>query len=397
MANIAVVCPDLPYPADSGGNIKSFFLLQHLCANHEVSLITALKGDSGRHLDGLRGALPLVEVVTARVDRPRSSVNFAKSVLQRRTLNEFRTHAADLEPLAAPILEAADAIVVDHLEVMQYVPEKHWSKTVFHTHNAEHQLWMRKSAITSSRVERLGAGIEGRRVAARERRYCNGVAAALAAPSDQAALEAIGATSARFHRTYHLNDDSKLALPDVEWADTGPLLFFLGTLTWEPNIDGLEWFVADVWPLVKQRQPDAELVIGGNHPPQSLLDSAAADDALSVVGFVDDPEEYFTRARVSLAPLRFGSGMKLKVLEALTRGIPVVTTPIGAESIDAVDGEHMFIADDAAGQADRVCRLLTEPDTWVAMRDAGRQLVRDRYTWDVVRRDFDAALATVLG
>ena len=133
--------------------------------------------------------------MTRQVDRERSAINFARSVLQRRTLNEYRTFSDELGPAAESILDAADCIVVDHLEVMQYVPQRHYAKTLFHTHNAEHQLWLRKAAITESVVERLGAGLEGRRVAARERRYSNGVAGVLAAPDDRIALEEIGATT----------------------------------------------------------------------------------------------------------------------------------------------------------------------------------------------------------
>lgn len=397
MARITVVCPDLPFPAHSGGNIKTYFLLEHLCSLHDVSLVTVLKGDSAANVEALRDALPLREIVSTQVDRGRSVGNFVRSLVQRRTLNEYRTYSPDLGPKAAPLFHAADCILVDHLEVMQYVPRRFWDKTLFHTHNAEHQLWLRKAQVTESLTERLGARIEGRRVAAREKRYSNAVAGVLAAPGDEAALKTIGATEATFHRTYHLGDDSMLDLPDVQWEDTEPLVFFLGTLSWEPNIDGLEWFVSEVWPLVQTQDPTARLVIGGNEPPSSLTDRAANDGTISVVGFVTEPEEYFSRARVVIAPLRFGSGMKLKVLDALMRGIPAVTTPIGVESIDALDGEHIIVAESPAAMATGVVRLLNDQMLWEAIRDASRSLARERYTWDIVRADLDAALSTVLG
>ncbi|MFV2038899.1 MAG: hypothetical protein ACC660_01510, partial [Acidimicrobiales bacterium] len=139
MARITVVCPDLPFPAHSGGNIKSYFLLEHLCATHDVSLVTVLKGDSADHVEAMRAVLPLREVVSVQVDRARNMGNFAKSVAQRRTLNEYRTYSPDLGARARPLLAAADCILVDHLEVMQYVPPEFWPKTLFHTHNAEHK------------------------------------------------------------------------------------------------------------------------------------------------------------------------------------------------------------------------------------------------------------------
>jgi len=258
-------------------------------------------------------------------------------------------------------------------------------------------LWRRKSEISTSLPEKIGAGLEAKRIAKKEATYCNGVAATLAAPADQTALEAAGATSANFFRTYHLGDDTKLDLPDVQWADTEPLVFYMGTLSWEPNIDGLERFVTDTWPTILANNPGASFVIGGANPPASLLEKVAATSNIEVVGFVDDPEDYFTRARVVVAPLRFGSGMKLKVLEALTRGTPVVTTPIGVESIDAVERLHLMVSPTVADMAPAVGELLTDESLWTSLRDSSRTLVRNRYTWDVVRADFDRALATVLG
>lgn len=396
MASIVVVCPDLPFPPNSGGNVKSYFLLEHLCASHDVSLVSVLKGGSERHLEGISEALPLRAVVSAKVDRDRTMVNFARAVLSRQTMNEWRTYTPDIGRRALPLFDAADCIVVDHLEVMQYVPQRHWPKTLFHTHNAEYVLWQRKAEISTSMADRVGAAIEARRIAARERRYCNGVAAVLAAPDDQRALERAGATNASFHRTYHLGDDAKRSLPDVQWSETEPLVFYMGALSWEPNIDGLERFIDEAWPEVRRARTDARLVVGGANPPESLLRRAQGDTGIEVVGFIDEPESFYGRARVTIAPLRFGSGMKLKVLEALTRGTPTVTTPIGVESIDAVHGEHLMVADSVAEMAGPVLTLLGDQQIWEGMRDASRALVRDRYTWAVVRADFDAALTEVL-
>ncbi len=397
MANIVVVCPDLPYPPNSGGNVKSYFLMEHLCANHDVALVSVTKGGNEKHIPAMREALPLTAVITEPVNKPRSMMNFARSILGRQTLNEFRTWTPALGPRAEALFGSADAIVVDHLEVMQYVPKQHWLKTVFHTHNAEHVLWQRKSEISTSLPEKLGAGLEAKRIARKEAEYCNGVAATLAAPADQTALETGGATSASFFRTYHLGDDSKLDLPDVQWTDTDAMVFYMGTLSWEPNIDGLERFVTETWPAVLAANPTARFVIGGANPPPSLMEKVGQTANIDVVGFVDDPEEYFTRARVVVAPLRFGSGMKLKVLEALTRGTPVVTTPIGVESIDAVDRLHLMVSPTIADMAPAVTELLTDESLWTSLRDNSRTLVRNRYTWDVVRADFDRALAAVTG
>ncbi len=396
MAAVTVITPDLPHPPTGGGKIKSHLLIRALIAAHDVSLVTVLKGDDADHRAGITDALALRAVVAEPLDRGRGVVNLAKSVIARKTLNEYRTWSPELAARSLPLLEAADVIVADHLETMQYVPERLWPRVVHHTHNAEHMLWRRYSEVADSLQVKLGTRFESRRIATRELRYGNGAAALLAAPDDQAAFEALGVTDTTFFRTLHIGDDATASLPDVQWADTEPLVFFLGTLTWEANADGLNWFLDEVWPTIADARPDARFVIGGKNPPADLLERVAAADRVEAVGFVEDPEEWLARARVVVAPLRFGSGMKLKVVEALMRGVPCVTTTVGAESIDATDGVELAVADRPGDNAARVLALLEDQAQWTAMRDAARALARATYTWDAVGADLLAAVDHVL-
>ncbi|MGI9621478.1 MAG: glycosyltransferase [Acidimicrobiales bacterium] len=396
MHRLTLVTPDLPYPPNGGSKIKSYFLLKRLVPLFDVSLVSVLKGDDADHVAGLREDVDLSHVEVAPVDRPRNIKNLALSYAQRRTLNEFRTWSPELAERAVPLLEDSDVIVADHLETVQYVPEHLWERTVNHTHNAEHVLWRRYSNVSAARLTRLVALSESRRIGARELEYGNGCGATLAAPADQSALKELGVEGDRLYCTYHIGDDSFLDLPDVEWAGTEELVFFLGTLTWEANIDGLTWFLDDVWPQVVSERPNARFVIGGKNPPPELLRRVDALDSVDAVGFVDDPETFLEKARVVVAPLRFGSGMKLKVTEALMRGVPTVTTNVGVESIDAVDGVHLEVADDPAEAASRIVGLLTDEQRWTAMRDHARELARRLYTWDVVASDANAAINSVI-
>ena len=396
MAAVTVITPDLPHPPTAGGKIKSHLLLRCLTAAHDVSLVTVLKGDDAEHRAGITDALELREILDAPVERGRGIVNLAKSIVARKTLNEYRTWSPELAARALPLLERSDVIVADHLETMQFVPERLWPRVVHHTHNAEHVLWRRYGEVATSLQVKLGTRFESRRIAARELRYGNGAAAVLAAPDDQAAFEALGVRDTTFFRTLHIGDDATASLPDVAWDDTEPLVFFLGTLTWEANADGLCWFLDDVWPRIAAARPDARFVIGGKNPPPDLLARVQAADRVEAVGFVEDPEDWLARARVVVAPLRFGSGMKLKVVEALMRGVPCVTTSVGAESIDATDGVELAIADAPEDNAHRVLALLEDEARWTAMRDAARALARATYTWDAVGADLLAAVDHVL-
>ena len=145
--------------------------------------------------------------------------------------------------------------------------------------------------------------------------------------------------------------------------------------------------------------PELSFDIVGRDPDQRLQQRAAANPDIHLHGFVDDLEEFHQRCRVFVVPLLFGSGMKVKVLHGLYRGLPMVTTDIGAEGIAMQDGTHGHIAPkgDAGTFSDMVVQLMTNREEWEAMRDASRTLARTMYTWEQHLSALEAHLAELLG
>jgi len=154
-------------------------------------------------------------------------------------------------------------------------------------------------------------------------------------------------------------------------------LLFVGSFLHEPNIDGVAWFIAEVLPLVRTRI-GAELTVVGEHPPPEL--QRLSNHEVRVTGWVRDVGTYFDAARVFVAPLRFGAGMKGKVGHALSMGLPTVTTTIGAEGMDVEDGTDILIRDDAVSFADAVIRLHEDDALWTALSRTGRDTVRNRWS-----------------
>ncbi|NNK33115.1 MAG: glycosyltransferase, partial [Xanthomonadales bacterium] len=186
--------------------------------------------------------------------------------------------------------------------------------------------------------------------------------------------------------TYHLGDDRQLDLPDLRFDETQKKLMYVGFLGWEPNAQGLLWFIEAVWPQLLERHPDLVFEIVGKGADQRLQSAVAAHAGIRLRGFVEDLQEIYRESRVSVAPLLFGSGMKVKVLDAMARGMPTVTTSVGAEGIAAESGRHLMVADDARIMADQVLDLLDNSALWNRLQSESRALVQARYTW---RRLFD--------
>lgn len=163
------------------------------------------------------------------------------------------------------------------------------------------------------------------------------------------------------------------------------VLLFVGNYEYAPNRDAALWLARAIFPAVQRRVPGAKLWLVGSAPPPELL--ALASESIHITGRVPDVRPYLARATVFVSPLRFGAGIKNKILEALAMGCPVVATPLSLDGIDVRDGESALSADgDALVEA--VVRLLGDTALQAALSRNGRRLVEARYSWDYVAEQY---------
>lgn len=148
-------------------------------------------------------------------------------------------------------------------------------------------------------------------------------------------------------------------------------LVFVGGFRHPPNLDAMEWFIAEVFPIIRARLPQVRLHCIGANAPDALLARAAAQPGVEMHGFVEDIVPYMDGARIAIAPLRFGAGVKGKINLSMAHGQPVVGTTCAVEGMHLQAGEDVLVADDAAGFADAVVRLYQDPQLWQQLADAG--------------------------
>ena len=160
-------------------------------------------------------------------------------------------------------------------------------------------------------------------------------------------------------------------------------LIFSGNLTFGPNLDAMRFFLAEIWPLVRAEQPSSHLKITG-HADRAALGPLADDSQVILTGYLPDVRQAVADAMVSVAPLRTGGGTRLKILEAMAIGTPVVATSKGAEGLDVRHEEHLLIADEPRVFAECVVRLLRDADLRRNLAANARALVAARYDWAVV-------------
>lgn len=381
MQKLLFISPELPYPLRSGGKVKSHKLLSMLCEQYQVSLVCPLKLEDGEFVEEFSTTVSLANLVCEPIDIPRNGVNLLVSYLKAKPLNLYRSFTSVLADYIDKNHQQFDVIFVDHYEAFQYVPASFQGRVIYHSHNAYFKMWQRYAQTSPNPLYRLVTGFEAKRVLNTELAICKAADLVFAAPNDIDELTSLGAEPDKFKATYHLGDDEQLALPALEFDITEKRLVYVGFLGWEPNAAGLLWFLTESWPLIKAKEPDVEIDVIGKNPDERLQSIALHDDSIHLRGFVDDLEDYFPKSRISIAPLQFGSGMKVKVLSAMARGIPIVTTDVGAEGIAVENGVHMLVDNEPNKIADDVVRLLNDEPLWTTLRDKSRELIDQKYTW----------------
>jgi len=162
-------------------------------------------------------------------------------------------------------------------------------------------------------------------------------------------------------------------------------------MDWLPNEDGMLYFAREIFSRIRQQEPEATLSIIGRSPTPAVR-RLGEDPAIEVTGRVDDVRPHVAAGSVYVVPLRIGGGTRLKIFEAMSMGKAVVSTTVGAEGLPVTHGADIFIADDPAGFADAVVRLIRNDRERQELEAAARRLVVEQYDWSAVAHDFEDAL-----
>lgn len=171
-------------------------------------------------------------------------------------------------------------------------------------------------------------------------------------------------------------------------------IVFIGSYEHLPNVDAVRHFAAEVWPLVRRRLPDAEFLVLGSNPPADVR--ALEGGGIHVTGYVEDLMPYFNRCRLSVAPLRYGAGIKGKIATSLGFGVPCVATRIAVEGMGMTHGVDVLVADSPEDLAQAVVRLHTDESLWLSVSDKGLEFVERNYAL-AAGRELLRAMLTQLG
>lgn len=403
---ILALSAQVPYPPHHGKAMRDYALLSGLARRHSVDLLCMVQDPAEAE-----AAAPLAQDLSFQaLPRPVHGLprRLVALFLSRRPDLVVRTWASSFRHRLACRLdeESPDLLLVEGLEMAAYGlwAREHLRRQgrpalplVLDEHNAEYLLQQRAWEIgRRSGRSLLGAfysRIQAGRLARFEAHACRVADGVIAvSPADRQALLRI-APQARIRVVPNGVDTAHYAPLPPGPREGPPWLVFSGRMDFRPNVDAVQWFCDEIWPRILAQVPQARFRIVGRDPTPPVL-ALGGRPGVEVVGAVPDDRPAIGQADLYVLPMRFGGGIRFKLLQALSMARAVLSTSLGAEGVEGlVNGEHLAIADSAGRFAERATELLGRPEVCRRLGRAGRELVLACYDWRVLLPRFEAALA----
>jgi polysaccharide biosynthesis protein PslH len=374
---ILFLCGDFPEPPNQGDRIRAHYILKTLSAAHEVVLLSA--GDRTPPSDS-----PLLRACMATFHIPVPRLEMMKAAIRYPWL-PTTVAARKQSAITQAVQEVTRAYQVDLAYAYQHRMVPHaLAARVRVVADLTDSLWQYRvqRARSTTYPQRLFHHFEALKLRHFERHTVNRAELVLLSSPDEARL---------FRNTDSLSRvavipngvDPDLYGPVCEHMSTEPVLLFVGHMGYPPNVDGVLSFYRDAFEHIVRAVPDVRLVVVGKEPAPAIQ-ALKRDSRVEITGEVDDVRPYLSRSMVAICPLRYGSGTRIKILEAMAAGRPVVSTAAGCSGLAVVPNRDLLVVREPGDMVQPIIRMISDPEYRVAVGRAGLRLVRDQYDWRTI-------------
>ncbi|MCC7054107.1 MAG: glycosyltransferase [Gemmatimonadaceae bacterium] len=398
--NVLYLSPRQCWPTQSGAKLRDYHLAKALGAGSALTYLyfAAPDGPAQTAAD-----LPFCAALEGIPKPPTySPVRLLRGAVGRTAfpLLNYASAAMDdaVRRVAAQVrFDVIHADSIHMLHFAQLAQRIGGGRVIFNWHNIESEAMARFAETTPSAGRRWYARMTARKLARTEREILHsGFGHVVCSRREQEQLAAL-APRARIAVAEN-GVDCAAFTPRGAHVPGDVHLVFVGSMDYFPNVDAAQHFVTTTWPAMRARFPAARLSIVGANPTEAVR-ALASVPGVTVTGTVPDVRPYYDGALASIVPLRTGGGTRLKILESMAIGTPVISTVIGAEGIDVTDGETVLLADAAtpAEWVAQVERLASDPAARRRMSAAVRTLASERYDWVQIGREMVRTYADWLG
>lgn len=388
----------VPYPPDAGPRIKTWHVLRFLSEKgYSITLLTFVRKEEEKYLPYLHQVCERVFAIPIQRSKIRDVLALTKSLLGGLPFLIERDSRPAMTKTAKELLqqELFDVIHIDQVNMAQFILDNNGyhssSKTIFDAHNAT-WLILERMRTTAPALLKPIITLEAKKLRNYENQLVQKVDHVLTVTENDRQLLIENPDDENLKSKFHVipiavNTHELRTMVRKEGSNQ---ILTIGSLNYPPNADGIRWFLRDIFPEIKRQKPEAALTIIGKNPPKDFFTLASPfGDTIQITGYVEDLTPYLENSALMVVPVLAGGGMRVRILEAFSRGIPVVTTSIGLEGIDAENGRDVIVEDDPIEFANAVVALLENPAEQRRLASNARDLVTTLYDWKAVLQELD--------
>ena len=383
MARILSICTRCPYPPTDGAKLRVYNVSKLLAKEHTVDLLIA---------DEERGKLELPSELTEEFNNViafthpqlHRYVNGSVGFVLRHPIRPAYYSFGDVHDWVDRHEAEYDLIFCNYINTAEYGRHVETTTALDYVDALSEYHFQRNNHVQDiDPIRRKIYQLEGSRLQRYERRMaaefdCHFITT----EADRTVILGTGMIAEALTVLPNGVDDHQIKRQESLDDDEKRIVYY-GKMDYYPNVDAVKYFTSEIFPQVIQEHPEAHFLIVGADPSDEVK-RLAAEEQVTVTGFVEDPMEYLTQAHVVVAPLRFGTGIQNKILESMALSKPVVTTTLGSEGIDVVDGTHLYVTDRPDEFAQDVSTLLADEKKRVRIGNHARELIDEHYRWNVI-------------
>jgi len=389
------VAARLPWPLDTGAKIRAWYILSGLAVRFSIDML--VYGDGFDDEEGVGeikkiGVRSVIVVQNPALNQPYTPVKVVLSLLRGVPVSipKYQSVAFTGE-FVKMLANEYDVIHFEHIHVaavLKSIVQVGCKKTFISldAHNVEWQIAKRMGENEASLLRKLVLKWQMRNMYRFEKQLFRAADAVMAVSREDAdSIDVM--TNQRTSVVLVENGVDVTYFTSGMTSETIPgRMAFVGSMDWHPNVDGMIWFVHDIFPRIKKMQPGCSLDIDGRNPHRNILGLHNREQGINVTGNVDDVRPYVHSAEVVVVPLRYGGGTRLKILEAFAMSKAVVSTSLGCEGINCKDEDHLLIRDDSDEFATAVVRLMDSTQLRESIGVSCLNLVENFYSWPIIQK-----------
>jgi len=393
--NILFFTSWFPYPLRTGSSVTNYNVIKELSRRHDISLLSFI--DSKDELKYVPTMAKLCKSVACVLREQKSMAPLKRvlSLLSKTPRSVVMARSPEMYEAVSREIERkkVDCAIADTTATIEYVLHaRRFPRIVFH-HNVDSAIAKRGYLLQSGAAKRLRWWLTWRKAAGYERQINRLVEGhIMVSDVDRDELLALIPDIGQIEVVGNGVDIESFRVPDV--GRQRDSIIFTGLPKYCANLDGLRYFHREVLPIIKKDWRDVILNVTGDFSGQKV-NNLKADDGVVLTGYLDNIKLAIASSWVSVVPIRLGSGTRLKILEAMALGTPVVSTTVGAEGLAVTHEKDILIADEPADFAAQVLRLREDLGLWRTLSSNGRRLVEDKYDSRLLARKFEDFLYRV--